>query len=324
MIDINQLFSIRNSAEFESAALEVFGFQAVSCPPYAEYVRLLGIKPQQVKTIREIPFLPVEIFKSHKVYCGGTEPQIVFTSSGTAGMVQSRHYVKNVSVYEQSFMEGFRYFYGAPDEYHIFALLPGYLEREGSSLIYMVERLIAQSGGGGFFLYDIDSLMEKLQNVPVGQKTLLIGVTFALLDFAENHTLDLSRAIVMETGGMKGRRKELSRGEVHEIVSRRFHAGRIHSEYGMCECLSQAYSSGNGLFSAPPWMKILVRDIHDPFEYVENGRTGAINIIDLANVHSCSFLQTQDAGVSYENETFGVLGRLDNSEIRGCNLLLAD
>ncbi|WP_436832171.1 acyl transferase [Parapedobacter sp. DT-150] len=305
--------------------MAVFHHQARSCRVYAEYLSALNIKPEDILRSEDIPFLPIEFFKSHIVITGIQEPQIVFSSSGTTGTTSSKHYVADLTVYERSFRIGFEQFYGRPDELTVLALLPAYAERTGSSLIYMVDDLIRQSGHplSGYFLYNHDELYDALQQLNAqGAKTLLIGVTFALLDFVENHRMEFPQLIVMETGGMKGRRREMIREEVHERLCGGFGVPHIHSEYGMTELLSQAYSSGNGLFRCPPWMNVYIRDTNDPFSSLPLGRTGAINVVDLANIHSCSFIATQDLGKLHPDGRFEVLGRFDQSDIRGCNLLV--
>lgn len=264
--------------------------------------------------------LPIELFKSHRVYCGVNEPQMVFTSSATTGMVQSRHYVADLALYERAFMEAFRHFYGEPKECSIYALLPSYLEREGSSLVYMAERLIAECGGGGFYLNDYEKLLRDMSHDH--NPKILLGVTYALLDLAENYAPQLENTVVMETGGMKGKRKELSKSELHKILCAAFGVERIHSEYGMAELMSQAYSFGEGVFRTPRWMKVLVRDVNNPFTRLARGRRGGLDIIDLANRDSCAFIATQDMGICYEDGSFRIEGRISQSDIRGCNLLV--
>lgn len=322
----NHIFSINNEADFESVSLEVFRFQASACPVYREYIQLMRIDPLSVKRIDKIPFLPVSFFKEHLIYSGEGEPEMTFVSSGTTGTIQSRHAIRSLSVYEESLSRDFTLFYGDPSEYAFFGLLPSYIEREGSSLIYMVNKLIELSGNhfGGFYLHDYDALLKTVCKArETGLKVFLIGVTFALLDLAEKHPCDMHDVIIMETGGMKGRREELIREELHSILSKAFNVSEIHSEYGMTELLSQAYSKGNGLFSTPPWMRVLIRDSHDPLSHTfENGASGGISVIDLANLWSCSFIATSDLGRMYDNGMFEVLGRFDNADIRGCNLLV--
>lgn len=320
MARYDEIFLIGSEAEFEREALRLFRHQAEHCAPYAEYVRLLGVKPSQVQRVEDIPMLPIEIFKSHKVYCGEQEPQMTFTSSATTGMVQSRHYVEDIALYERAFTEAFRHFYGDERECSIYALLPSYLEREGSSLVYMAERLIAQCGGGGFYLHDYEKLLNDMSHDP--NPKILLGVTYALLDLAENYAPKLENTVVMETGGMKGRRKELPKSELHKVLCSAFGVERIHSEYGMAELMSQAYSSGEGLFRTPRWMKVLVRDVNNPFRRLPSGRRGGLDIIDLANRSSCAFIATEDMGVRYDDGSFRIEGRISQSDIRGCNLLV--
>lgn len=319
------IFSIQNASQFENIALEIFRSQAENCKVYKDFVENLGIKSTGVKKIHDIPFLPIEFFKSHEVINGTGIVQEVFTSSGTTGMAQSRHNVLETEIYLQSFRKAFGIYYGDIKKYAVLALLPSYLEREGSSLIYMVDDLI-QSGRepeSGYFLYDhkmlYDTLLDlKKSNTPA----ILLGVTYALLDFAESHSLDFPELIVMETGGMKGKRREMVREELHETLCAGFGVPVIHSEYGMTELLSQAYSKGAGKFHCPPWMRIQIRDTNDPLELLGPEKTGGINVIDLANINSCSFIATQDLGKTFNDGTFEVLGRFDNSDIRGCNLLV--
>lgn len=321
----NKIFNISTNDKFQEIALEIFRHQYNTLKVYNKYVKLLGIDPNSVNSIEKIPFLPIQFFKTHNVIGNNILPEITFTSSGTTGTETSKHQVSDLSFYTDSFTKGFKLFYGKPQDYCIIALLPAYLERTGSSLVYMVDELIKQSKNpnSGFFLNQYDELAELLvkQNAS-GQKCLLIGVTFALLDIAEKHTLHLNNTIIMETGGMKGRRKEMIREELHSILCNSFGVNAIHSEYGMTELLSQAYSSGNGIFRCPPWMKILVRDPYDPLNSKSTLSSGVINVIDLANVNSCSFIQTQDMGKLYADGSFEVLGRMDNAPIRGCNLLV--
>ena len=319
MIDTKSIFSIATQTDFDRVALEVFRFQAEACAPYREYLELLGVDPAAVECPEQIPFLPIELFKSHRVYCGSNPPQQIFTSSSTTGQTPSRHYVADLRIYEEAFTRSFELFYGPAEQTAIFALLPNYLEREGSSLIYMVEGLIRR-GGGGFYLYDHDALLRDME-AHQGKK-ILLGVSYALRDLAEEQRGALRDVIVMETGGMKGRREELPREEFHRLLCDAFGVQSIHSEYGMAELMSQAYSDGNGIFRTPPWMRICVRDLNDPFRLLPNGATGGVNLIDLANLYSCSFLQTQDLGKVYDDGSFRILGRISGSEIRGCNLLV--
>ncbi|WP_233632720.1 acyl transferase [Parapedobacter sp. ISTM3] len=319
------IFSIRHAQAFEEACLRIFAFQARHCAVYRAYLSLIKRDPETIRRVEDIPFLPIELFKHHKIMSVDQEPQIVFSSSGTTGSVQSKHYVADVSIYERSFRQAFAQHYGNPKDLTILALLPAYSEREGSSLIYMVDALIRESDHplSGYFLYNHNELHDVLHELKAkGTKTLLIGVTYALLDFTETHAIDFPELTVMETGGMKGRRHEMIREEVHERLRAGFNVPLIHSEYGMTELLSQAYSTGQGLFQCPPWMKVVIKDTNDPFYTLPSGQTGAINVIDLANVYSCSFIATKDLGKVQPGDRFEVLGRFDNSDIRGCNLLL--
>lgn len=320
-----EIFSIQTSPQFEELALAIFREQAEHCEVYRKFVRNLGVKSSEIKFVNDIPFLPIEFFKSQDIMTGTGEAELAFTSSGTTGMLQSRHLVLDAGVYVQSFRKAFEIFYGDITKYTVLALLPSYLERDGSSLIYMVDDLIRSGGNeqSGYFLYDHEKLLEKLQELMRAKNpAILIGVTYALLEFAESHSIDFPQLIVMETGGMKGKRREMVRSELHEILCMGFGVPLIHSEYGMTELLSQAYSKGAGIFHCPPWMKVLIRDTNDPLEILGPGQTGGINIIDLANVNSCSFITTQDLGKASKDGTFEVLGRFDYSDIRGCNLLV--
>jgi len=319
------IFSIQTDADFVQAALQTFGYQYQHNQVYQRFCTLLGRTPDKVRQLTDIPFLPIEFFKSEAVYCGNERPTTVFTSSGTTGSQTSRHYVKDLAVYQQSFRQGFADFYGNIEEYTVLALLPSYLERTGSSLITMVADLIERSGSAdsGFYLNEYNLLAEKLTSLDrSGRKVLLIGVSFALLDLVETHRFQLKNTIVMETGGMKGRRKELIREELHAILCEGFGVEYIHSEYGMTELLSQAYSAGSGLYEAVRWLKVLIRDTNDALSYQRPLKTGGINLIDLANIHSCSFIATQDLGRLHPDGRFEVLGRFDNADIRGCNLLI--
>jgi hypothetical protein len=320
-----QIFSIRSENEFEDLALQIFRYQATENPIYAAFVAALGIDKIAVNDLCSIPFLPVEFFKTHQVQCGNHQPEITFSSSGTTGMVQSKHPVRDVTIYIESFRKGFEHFYGNIREYTLLALLPSYQERDGSSLIYMIDDLIKESKHpkSGYFLYNRAELHVTLKELQSRkQKTILIGVTYALLDFIEEFQVNFPDLIVMETGGMKGKRKEMIRPELHELLCKGFGVPAIHSEYGMTELLSQGYSKGEGRFACPPWMKLLIRDTNDPLSLLEPGKTGGINVIDLANIHSCSFLSTQDLGKLHPDGHFEILGRFDNSDIRGCNLLV--
>lgn len=307
-------------------ALDVFRFQLENNSVYRNFVKSLKTDPDRISDYRAIPFLPIEFFKTQQVVCGPVSPEdVVFSSSGTTGQVTSRHYVKDPGLYCESFLKGFELFYGDVRNYCILALLPSYLERSGSSLVYMFDELIRRSGhpAGGFYLHNMDELIHTIQTEQQGnQKILLLGVTYALLDLAEQGIALNDRVIVMETGGMKGRRKEMIKEEVHAVLKGRFGIGAIHSEYGMTELLSQAYAKKDGLFECPPWMRVLVRDANDPFDYVRPGRGGGINVIDLANLYSCSFIETKDLGKLHEQNRFEILGRFDNSDLRGCNLMI--
>ncbi|PIP53756.1 MAG: acyl transferase [Bacteroidetes bacterium CG23_combo_of_CG06-09_8_20_14_all_32_9] len=325
MVNLDFL-SISNNADFENIAFKTFWYQVKNNFVYKKYLELLKIKPESVNSISKIPFLPVEFFKSHKVTTFTEKAETVFTSSGSTGKETSKHYVHKLSVYRKSFIQSFQLFYGAPQEYCFFALLPLYLEREGSSLVYMVNELIKLSDckDSGFFLNNISGLNQTLKKYyKSSQKVILLGVSFALLDFADALPQHLSdNFIVMETGGMKGRRKEITRTELHKTLCNKLGVTTIHSEYGMTELLSQAYSIGNGIYYCPPWMKIFIRDIYDPFSLAAKS-TGGINVIDLANQYSCSFIETQDLGKFHNNSSFEVLGRFDNSQMRGCNMFIS-
>jgi len=325
VISSNRIFGISNDEQFQELALEVFQYQAAENPVYKAYLSHLGILPGSVGTKEEIPFLPIEFFKKHRVVTGNLGQDMIFESSGTTGEDTSKHYVCDLELYRRSLTAAFRLFYGDPGKYCILALLPSYLERKHSSLVYMARELINLSGhtGSGFYLDDLKDLVRQLETLENEQQpTLLLGVSFALLDLAENFPLDLRNTIVMETGGMKGRREELTRHELHERLCLAFKVGAIHSEYGMTELLSQAYSNKDGAFHTPPWMKVVISDPYDPLSMMPPDRSGGINIIDLANLHSCSFIATQDIGKIIPGGGFEVLGRFDNSDIRGCNLML--
>ncbi len=321
----NKIFNIKHNAEFWGTALEIFAFQYKKNIVYNDFINDLGKGHSKIHTPYQIPFLPVEFFRNHKIVSGNLPVEMIFESSGTTGVTPGKHFVSDLSLYEESFLKGFRLFYGDPEEYLITALLPSYTEREGSSLVYMADKLIKLSHNklSGFYSKNIEDLINAItQTKNKKQKILLIGVSFALLDLAENKSPDLSEAIIMETGGMKGRRKELTRFELHTILKEKFNVPSIHSEYGMTELMSQAYSKGDGVFYCPPWMKVLIRDPLDPLTiYTEPGKTGGINIIDLANINSVSFIATGDLGKLHDDGGFEVLGRFDNSDIRGCNLL---
>jgi phenylacetate-coenzyme A ligase PaaK-like adenylate-forming protein len=325
LITIPDIFTISNQKQFEKIALKVFRFQYENNLVYQEFCDFLKVDVQKVKSVEQIPFLPIQFFKSHEVVSNKNPIQETFTSSGTTGITTSKHLVTDVSFYEESYRKGFSQFYGDIENYVVLALLPSYLERGGSSLIYMVEDLIKKTNNpeSGFYLHNHEELIEKLVKLDSeGQNVILIGVTYALLDLIELQKFELQNTIIMETGGMKGKRKEIIREELHDQLSEGFGVTAIHSEYGMTELLSQAYSLGNGVFECPSWMQILIRDTEDALTYVPNGKTGGINVIDLANINSCSFIATQDLGKKNPNTTFEVLGRFDNSDIRGCNLMV--
>ncbi len=317
-------YSIQKPAEFRQTALAVFHHQMAHNEVYSDYCRYLGVVAENVQEIGQIPFLPISFFRTHHVISKGLEAKLMFESSGTTAAQPGRHYVADPAIYEQSFGKAFRQVYGRPDSYCILALLPAYLERGNSSLVYMADHLIRQSKhpNSGFYLDRYDALydtMKQLRNR--GQPTLLLGVTFALLDLAAQFPLEFPELVLLETGGMKGRRREMVREEVHAVLKNAFSVEYVHSEYGMTELLSQAYSAGNGLFRPPPWMRLLVRDVNDPLSLTAAGKTGGLNIIDLANIHSCAFIATQDLGKVYQDNSFKVLGRFDYSDVRGCNLM---
>ncbi len=319
------VFDIRSEQDFEMAAMVTYKFQYKHNAVYREFCNLLNTTPERVHSLKQIPFLPIHFFKSKKVQIAGAAATHVFSSSGTTGQQVSKHYISDIDIYERSFLTAFNHFYGSVEDYVVLALLPSYLERSGSSLVYMVQSLIEKSNhpDSGFFLHDYKLLIEKLKALDASaRKVLLIGVSYALLDLIALEQLHLTNTVVMETGGMKGRRKEMIRKELHHQLKQGFGVPKIHSEYGMTELLSQAYSKGDGLFKCPPWMQVVIRDSEDPLTYLQQGRTGGINIIDLANINSCSFIATQDLGKVFNNGTFEVLGRFDHSDIRGCNLMV--
>jgi phenylacetate-coenzyme A ligase PaaK-like adenylate-forming protein len=325
MIKTNDIFNIKTEAEFKDMALKVFKFQFENNNVYRSFCDLLYVNPSDVTCVEYIPFLPIQFFKSHKVVSDSNLAEVIFTSSGTTGSITSKHYVTNLKLYEQSFKQGFANAYGTIEEYVVLALLPSYLEREGSSLIYMVEQLIKDSKqpDSGFYLHNLSELKDTLVRLDAqGKKVLLIGVSYALLDLVETYSFQLKNTIVMETGGMKGKRKELIKEELHNILKNGFGVDAIHSEYGMTELLSQAYSKGNGVFECPKWMKILTRDTEDALTIQSEGKNGGINVIDLANLNSCAFIATQDLGKVHANSQFEIIGRFDNSDIRGCNLMV--
>jgi phenylacetate-coenzyme A ligase PaaK-like adenylate-forming protein len=323
ILDIRSLLDIKSEQDFNEKSLNLFRFQAKRCEAYKMYLKLLNVDINEVSSIEKIPYLPIEIFKSRKVQIGNVDSPLVFKSSGTTDAIRSKHFVKDPSVYELAFTKGFNHFYGSAEKYVFLGLLPSYLQKGESSLVYMTDHLIRQSKNklSGFYLDEYDKLTEVLQQC-MGQQlpTILLGVTYALIEFAETHPMDLGDIIVMETGGMKGRRKEMIRNEVHSLLKDRFNLREVHSEYGMTELLSQAYSNGGGVFHTPPWMKISFRENTDPVYSNFSLSSGIMNVIDLANVNSCSFIATQDLG-KLNCGGIEILGRTDNSDIRGCSQL---
>jgi len=320
---VEEIFKVDNEHEFNELALSIFDYQMENNPIYGPYAALIlkGVAPT---SINEIPFLPIDFFKQEQIICQGQGIKEVFLSSGTTGQ-QSKHLVSDTSVYEQSYLKTFKQFYGNIEDYCVLALLPSYQEREGSSLIYMVDDLIAKSKHpkSGFYLNNLTELSIAIKELESkGQKTILFGVTYALLDLAAEFPQHLKHTIIMETGGMKGKRKELLKEEIHQLLEEAFLTSNIHSEYGMTELLSQGYSNGKNIFNTPPWMKILIRDVNDPLTTIGNNKTGGINVIDFANIYSCPFIATQDLGRTFDDGTFSVLGRFSNADIRGCNLLI--
>lgn len=321
-----KIFHVSDGEEFNILAIEIFRYQLKTNPVYSKYFHHLGRGLETIKTVEQIPFLPIEMFREHQVISGNTMSSIIFESSGTSGQKSSKHYIVSKELYEQSFLRTFTANFGNPEEFCILALLPSYLERENSSLVYMMNHLIGMSKHpeSGFYLnelYQLSKVLEKRVNDK--QATILLGVSFALLDLADKFPLPLNDSIaIIETGGMKGKRKEMIRKELHDILKKAFAKDRIHSEYGMTELLSQAYSKGNNRFYPPPWMKVVIRDMYDPFTILPAGQSGGINIIDLANIHSCSFIATSDLGLVYEDGSFEVSGRFDQADVRGCNLMV--
>lgn len=329
------IFNIKTNSDFNAICMEVFRFQAENNKIYRSYLDLIETDINSVSSPLDIPCLPIKLFKDKKIVSFEGDEQIIFTSSATTGMVPSKHYVKDLEIYTNSFIKGFEYFYGDVAQYTVLALLPSYLERKGSSLVYMADTMIKESikSGNtlsGFYLYNYKDLYNTLLELKKeNKKTLLIGVSFALIAFVQEYSIDFPNLVVIETGGMKGRGKELSRNELHSILSNGFGVKNIHSEYGMAELMSQAYSKENGVFSTPPWLKIFARDLYNPFSYLtpdsysnNNPPQGGINIIDLANLYSCSFIETEDIGVVFSNGDFTIDGRIKESELRGCNMLL--
>ena len=321
-IFIKQIFDSKVT-NFDDLALQFFDFQFMNNTIFHQYIS--GLKNKiNIKNIDEIPFLPIEFFKSQEIKTGAFNNETIFSSSGTTGTTNSKHFVKDIAIYQSSFNNAFQHFYGDVKDYCILALLPSYLQQGNSSLVYMFDHLIKETSHplSDFYLTDFEKLKQTLlQLKEKKQKTILLGVTYALLDFVDNFQINFPELIVMETGGMKGRRKEMVREEIHQILKKSFCVSSIHSEYGMTELLSQAYSKGEGKFYCPPWMKIVITDANDPFQIAVDGKSGIINVIDLANIHSCAFIKTSDVGIKFQNGSFEVLGRLDNSDIRGCSLL---
>jgi len=319
-----KIFAISSPEEFNAVALEVFQFQYKNVKVYREFCDLLKLDLTTINKVQDIPFLPISFFKSHKIITESFNSDKIFSSSGTTGTITSKHFVTNLSLYKESFTKAFNHFFGTIEEITILALLPSYLEQENSSLVFMVDELIKQSNSShsGFYLDNTSDLIEKLEFLEqTKQKTILLGVSYALLDLIEEKQFQLKNTIIMETGGMKGRRKEMIKEELHALLKKGFGVNEIYSEYGMTELLSQAYSKGNGIFNCPPWMKIITRDTEDAQSYI-NEKTGGINVIDLANLYSCSFIATQDLGKKSKDESFKILGRFDDSDIRGCNLMV--
>ncbi len=318
-------FEIKTEEDFNQHCLDTYQFQSQHCKVYRDYIKLLGKNKTSIRHFSDIPFMPIEFFKTQQVIADGMNAEVTFSSSGTTGMVTSKHLVADVDVYKQTFRRIFADFYGPLSDIAVLALLPSYLERNGSSLIYMVDDLMKQSKQpeSNYFLYNHQELYDTLILLKnKGTKTILFGVTYALLDFIENYAFEFPELIIMETGGMKGKRKEMVKQEIHQLLEKAFAVNGIHSEYGMTELLSQGYSAGKGIFRLPKWMKILIRDTNDPLSLIPPHKTGGINVIDLANRYSCSFIATQDLGKVYQDGSFEILGRFDQSDIRGCNLLV--
>ena len=321
-----EVFSISNEKQFDLIALKIFDFQFYRNNLYHQYCKILNKTPHTVASRKEIPFLPISFFKSHKVVTTSFNPELIFESSGTSGVTTSRHYIKHASVYQTSFRSAFKQFFGNVENCCVLGLLPSYLERENSSLVYMVDHLIRDTNHvySGFYLYDYEKLREVILKLESeGTQTVLFGVTYALLDFSKQYPNKLNQVKIIETGGMKGRQKEMVKSELYDTLKKAFDLEHIYSEYGMTELLSQAYAK-DGIYNCPPWMKVILRDETDPLNTSENGyiTSGAINVIDLANIYSCSFIATDDIGKMHSNGSFEVLGRLDNSDIRGCSLMV--
>ena len=320
---INKIFSCNDKATFEKLSLELFHYQMGNNPIYAQYAELI-LKGKIPANIYEIPFLPIDFFKGEQIICKGEAAEEVFLSSGTTGR-QSKHLIRDLNLYKKSFRKTFQKFYGNIKDYCVLALLPSYQERASSSLIFMVDDFITKSKHpkSSFYLNNLSELSETIKELDhKGQKTILFGVTYALLDLAAQYPQQLKNTIIMETGGMKGKRKELLKEEIHQLLQEAFITKKIHSEYGMTELLSQGYSKGENIFNSPPWMKILIRDVNDPLSIIGNNKNGGVNVIDLANIYSCPFIATQDLGKSFDNGSFTLLGRFDESDVRGCNLLV--
>ncbi len=319
-VSYDSIFSIKSENDFNETALAVFRYQYSQNEVYRDFVNYLKIDPHKIESFLQIPFLPIQFFKSHRVISGNNPVQTTFFSSGTTQTELSEHHIFDLEIYNQSLLHGFELAFGPVDSYSIFALLPSYHQNKNSSLLYMVDKLIQQSGNaGGFFLENHHELIEAIHLQKKFKKIMLIGVSYALLDLAEMKP-DLSSCMIIETGGMKGRRKEITKADLHKILKTGLNAPSIGSEYGMTELLSQAWSKGDGLFNCPPWMKVLTREYNDPLELITE-KTGGINVIDLANIHSCSFIATQDLGLVHGNQ-FEIAGRFDNADLRGCNLLV--
>ncbi len=321
---LKKIFEV-NAERFETVAIEIFQYQFNNNLVYGEYCRLLGRNEKQVKKLSDIPFLPISFFKTHEVVTGSFIPEKAFVSSGTTGKQTSNHFISDIALYEKSFTQCFHIFFGDPNQYAILGLLPSYSERPDSSLVYMATELMRLSGhsANSFFLDNHAELNQTLTELEiVGQKTILIGVTFALLEYINKYPGPIPHVTVIETGGMKGRKPELTREEVHSLIKDALLPRKICSEYGMTELMSQAYSLSDGIFFSPPWLKIMTRDVNDPLSFLYDNSTGAINIIDLANLDSCCFIATDDLGTTHENDSFEIKGRLDYSDIRGCNLMV--
>ncbi len=320
------IFKINNRSDFEAMALELFEAHYHHNLVYRKYCDLLKINPKKINHSDNIPFLPIQFFKTQTVALEGFSFVDFFKSSGTTSEITSKHHIVDFGIYDESLLKGFEHFFGNPQKYCFLSLLPNYLEQGNSSLIYMIEKLNEASGHpeNGFYLNNQDELLQTLQRLEKqGQPTILFGVTYALLDLTEKAKLNLNHTTVFETGGMKGRRKEMVREELHALLCERFGVASIYSEYGMTELFSQAYSSGNGIYNCPPWMKILIRETNNPLQLAKDGATGGINVIDFANLYSCPFIATQDLGKLRPDGKFEVLGRFDNSDVRGCNLMVS-